>query len=73
MTKLEVLGALLCKSMANHGGNELAEYLKEVGAVSEDLDKAQYKLWEELGGPLFHVKMILAKPKQNTESWTKDT
>ena len=73
MTKLEVLGDLLCKSMANHGGNELADYFKEVGDISEDLDKAQYELWEELGGPLFHVKKVLVAPEQNTESWTKES
>ena len=66
MTKVEVLGALLCKAMGNDGGNGLAEYFKKGGEQSEELGKAQYELWEKQGRTVFDVKKVWVAREKKT-------
>ena len=55
MSELEVLGALLVKSMGGSRQNEKLEAaLDSAGkSITNELRKKQYELWEKLGEPTF--------------------
>ena len=55
MSELEILGALLVKSMGGSRKNEKLEAaLDSAGkTITTELRKKQYELWDELGGPTF--------------------
>lgn len=54
---LELLGALVLGALRHGNGTaHLAPLLDRARSIRSDaLDHAQYKLWEELGCPLFSV------------------
>lgn len=77
MNKLELLGALLVKSLDYEAKDENPALAKVIDSadldITDNLIEAQFKLWRSLGKPAFNIVYMRGPPKQDTESWTKES